>query len=747
MAHHCTSRDTKKDSKDHRQERRDNYDIQCQEFTRGTILDDYNVEPSGEGTSNAEDNDDEKEALDVKSNIEVKLDIDYNQMKITTVYNEAAGDNSDVQYKMWCIEKSHTSHCQMTQFSECNASYIVHDLKPNKVYDIYILEIKNGLEKGVTRISAQTLLTLRHRILDMCLCTEEDDRKVIGLLNMKESDVQGSTLHVKEYGIPKSGEDNKSILLVGETGSGKTAWINAFINFLFCVRWDDPFRFKIAEDEEESDQTKSKTRNITVYKLHHQEGMAVNFTVTIIDTPGFCDTKGIGRDREIEEEIHSLFRNKNGYLEHINVVAFVLPVSVSRVTATQKYIFDSIMSLFGKNIDGSLIHLATFSQRKNNNNTLRALQKHDINITESFHFSTQEIMDTTSSHDDSDLSIILWDKTIRTFKEFSHLLEDLPSKSISQSQDVLDEREKVRLHMASIRDANIDLLILLNQFVIEKELLQSNGADCIRDERKQVIVHTVAHQLVTDGESRSHIICTKCQHTCHKNCPAKHENEMKLSIVMDQTKEPAKCKLCPNRCPWDKHELSKKRFKRELKHESTTIQDVKNRYKIAYKNVPTFDELNKDCEAVSARIKANLSEISNALKNLQDIALLYWPKSQNDYIVQLIQTEYQEQREGYKGRIFLLRQFQDEAKSLEDIEHGGHDSLDPFRIYRESFDKEIAAGKDVTKLDLWREIYMKILQYFEKIGLRVPLLKWRNDAVSPIISININWSFWPPNLI
>ena len=118
-----------------------------------------------------------------------------------------------------------------------------------------------------------------------------------------------------------------------------------------------------------------------------------------------------------------------------------------------------------------------------------------------------------------------------------------------------------------------------------------------------------------------------------------------------------------------------------------------------------------DFDVVSSRVKANISEISNSLKTLQDTTLLYWPKSQNDNNAQLIESEYQEHHEGYKARIILLQQFQDEANQLEAIQHGYHDPMDPFRPYRESYDEAIASGKDVTNVNSLREIFAKMLRF------------------------------------
>ena len=102
----------------------------------------------------------------------------------------------------------------------------------------------------------------------------------------------------------------KAILLMGATGSGKTTWINAMINYVLGVEWDDPFRFVLIEENlRGGSQAHSQTQDVNVYDIHHQRGFRVPFSLTIVDTPGFGD---IARDEEIQSAIEKLFKDKNG---------------------------------------------------------------------------------------------------------------------------------------------------------------------------------------------------------------------------------------------------------------------------------------------------------------------------------------------------------------------------------------------------------------------------------------------------
>ena len=140
--------------------------------------------------------------------------------------------------------------------------------------------------------------------------------KPVYLLNMTDSTVGHGKICRKRLGSPPvSGItlNEKVVLVVGATGSGKTTWINAMLNYILDVKYTDKFRFKLVIDVDASNQAISQTQHITIYTIHHQNGFKIDYTLTIIDTPGFGDTRGIQKDKEIElelskcSEIHALY--------------------------------------------------------------------------------------------------------------------------------------------------------------------------------------------------------------------------------------------------------------------------------------------------------------------------------------------------------------------------------------------------------------------------------------------------------
>uniref|UniRef100_A0A667ZBE7 SNTX thioredoxin-like domain-containing protein n=1 Tax=Myripristis murdjan TaxID=586833 RepID=A0A667ZBE7_9TELE len=92
---------------------------------------------------------------------------------------------------------------------------------------------------------------------------------------------------------------NRTIMVLGAAGSGKSTLINGMINYIVGVEWKDSFRFKLTDEGQLRSQAESQTSEITVYKVNHQEGFKIPYSLTIVDTPGFGDTRGIERDRAI----------------------------------------------------------------------------------------------------------------------------------------------------------------------------------------------------------------------------------------------------------------------------------------------------------------------------------------------------------------------------------------------------------------------------------------------------------------
>ena len=84
----------------------------------------------------------------------------------------------------------------------------------------------------------------------------------------------------------------KTILIVGVTGAGKSTLIDAIANFIFNVRYEDGHRLKLIdltkeEKEKVGNEALSQTSDISIYKIPCIGDGNVPFNLNIIDTPGY----------------------------------------------------------------------------------------------------------------------------------------------------------------------------------------------------------------------------------------------------------------------------------------------------------------------------------------------------------------------------------------------------------------------------------------------------------------------------
>ena len=153
---------------------------------------------------------------------------------------------------------------------------------------------------------------------------------------------------------------NRTIMVLGATGAGKSTLVNGMINYILGVTWEDRFRFKLVDEGTAKSQAHSQTSEVTVYKLNHQDGFQIDYSLTIVDTPGFGDTRGIERDGMIISQLQNLFSDPHGVSE-IDAICFVAQASLARLTPTQKYVFDSVLSIFGKDVAENIRIMVTFA--------------------------------------------------------------------------------------------------------------------------------------------------------------------------------------------------------------------------------------------------------------------------------------------------------------------------------------------------------------------------------------------------
>lgn len=478
---------------------------------------------------------------------------------------------------------------------------------------------------------------------------------------------------------------NRTIMLLGATGSGKSTLINGMINYIVGVEWKDNFRFRLINENQSRSQAESQTSEVTVYQINYQEGFNIPFSLTVVDTPGFGDTRGIERDREITEQIRRLFTSGNGVCE-IDAVCFVTQASLARLTATQRYVFDSVLSIFGKDVADNIEMLVTFADGKQPP-VLEAINvsgvpcpKNDIGLPVHFKFNnsalyadnrsiSEKVCDEDSDEADSSFDEMFWIMGAKSMGRFFSALGKMTTKSLLMTQEVLRERKQLEAAIEGLQPQVKAGLTKIEEIKTTKEMIKEHETIMTLNENFEIeleVIKPIKKQLTKKGEYITN--CQKCSITCHYPCEIADDNDKSGCASMDRT---GMCTVCPGKCIWNMHSNQTYRWEYVKAKEKQTLQELKDKYRKAAQEKMTVQELierqEEEIVHLQEMIVSLMDQSSYCITRLQEIALRPNPLTTPDYIDMLIEGEKSEAKEGYLARIQSLEEMKDRAKIISKV--------------------------------------------------------------------------------
>ncbi|XP_066142894.1 uncharacterized protein [Euwallacea fornicatus] len=197
-------------------------------------------------------------------------------------------------------------------------------------------------------------------------------------MNVSKGDI------TSKLGIMKLNEKKEiNILLLGETGAGKSTFINSIFTYLqfedfkkvekepiFSVLIPASFSIedkngvmrtvKIGQSDDVNENLTSgasATRAVKTYIFYLKSGVMVR----LIDTPGMGDTRGINADEENCENILSYISR----LHNLHAICYLTKSQQSRATVYFKYCVSQILSRLEKSAGKNIIFVFTHSKGSN----------------------------------------------------------------------------------------------------------------------------------------------------------------------------------------------------------------------------------------------------------------------------------------------------------------------------------------------------------------------------------------------
>ena len=541
------------------------------------------------------------------------------------------------------------------------------------------------------------------RILARCSLVQppEDGKPAVYTLPLSlayedsRSQLRKFVIDLREKGMQLQDEiksvPEKVMMVVGSTGSGKTTLVNAMINHVLGVQWEDDFRLKMIHElssnqgaETIGNQAHSQTQFVSCYTLPCMEGFKIPYTLTIVDTPGFGDTRGIEHDKVITEQIRRFFNTKGSAgIDHVDAICFMAQAGNPRLTPTQQYVFDRILSMFGKDIKKNVLVLFTFADGQKPQ-ALSAMIAAGILEDESnfFKFNNSALFVANSGEEDEEnFDRMFWRMGIKSFEKFFDELAEMEPKSLVLTKQVLDERAQLEVRLSGLKE-KIELGVnTLSELQQLKRVCNQHAADINANKNFKFTVQQQKRVQVKLETGTFTTNCLVCNHTCHFPCGIpRNENKSGCAAMSNGS-----CRECPNKCHWSKHVNDVYRYETQLETVEKEYDEIKERFKTAVKGQTQVEavikQVEEDFNNTNLIVLHFVAEMQRGLKKLSEIALKKDPLQQVDYLHLLIESEKSQARPGWEDRVKSLQKTLDAAVEINRL---GKPGFDPWENYREN---------------------------------------------------------------
>ena len=509
------------------------------------------------------------------------------------------------------------------------------------------------------------------------------------------SQLRKFVINLGEKGMQLQGKFNivpeKVIMVVGSTGSGKTTTVNAMINHVLGVQWKDNYRLKMIHELSSNqgggtigNQAHSQTQFVSCYTLPYMEGFKIPYNLTIVDTPGFGDTRGIEYDKVITEQIRRFFHTKGSEgIDHIDAICFMAQAGNPRLTPTQQYVFDRILAMFGKDIKKNVLVLFTFADGQKPQALSAMLEagilEHESNF---FKFNNSALFVANSGENDEDnFDRMFWRMGIKSFEKFFQGLAEMESKSLVLTKQVLDERAQLEVRLSGLREKIALGVNKLSELQQLKRVCDQHAADINANKNFKFTVEEAKRVQVELATGTYTTNCLVCNFTCHYPCSIpRNENKDGCAAMLDGS-----CKECPNNCHWSKHVNDAYRFETQYETVEKEYDEIKERFNVAVegqsKAEAVIKQVEQDFNETNNIVLRFVAEMQRGLKKLSEIALKKDPLQQVDYLDLLIESEKSQAKPGWKDRVIALQKTRDEAVEINRL---GKPGYDPWEKYREN---------------------------------------------------------------
>ena len=530
-----------------------------------------------------------------------------------------------------------------------------------------------------------------------------ENRKILGN-KIKSKDKLDYYLYPQFKLNTEQEERSTNILVIGETGVGKSTWIHALLNYTQGIQIEENIRYLMFDQNElikryekkigkkfgEKREGSSVTDEPDIYNIIPNEYSPYENPIRIIDTAGFGDTRGKEYDEKIMDDIKKMFESSN--IDSLNAVCILFKGSETRNHERTKDILDKVFSLFGKEIKNNIIIIFTFSNSSTDARTAITTLKDkssafyqimgDIDNLPHFFFNNIAYFS-----EERENYYIPFEQNTLSFSKLFNCIRILKRISLESTRQVCRDRKQIRGSISNLSErlnniiANTALSLKEHKHLLDKqkELNNINFED-VND--KIVETHEyeeMVEKTVYCSSGWYVLYCDSHGYVCHKNCRGKNEgwnsNEYGCDMIYTISGD---CAYCGHH--WDSHTFRTSYV--------TKVPEKKTRTETKYIKNPEKQKRNEDKAEIQKQLledigknKSDLAKYNEMVYNelMNGINTLYQLAIKNNELNEIaLQTDEENVKYGFARRLLtqdtkikkdnkVYSFFMDSLNDIEDI--------------------------------------------------------------------------------
>ena len=430
-------------------------------------------------------------------------------------------------------------------------------------------------------------------------------------------------------------DTSSNIMVIGETGVGKSTWIHSFINFMQGIQIEENNRYYLFDEKKlqaeyqkkygKKEEGCSVTDSPAIYNI--EPSLLFNNPIRLIDTAGFGDTRGPKFDEKITEDIQKLFESSE--IENLNAVCLIFKANETRAHDRAKAVINKLFSLFGQEIKNNIIIIFTFADDFKDIQALKTLKDKsspfnqilgDIEDLPYFAFNNKAYFT-----DDKDGFNKVYENNTKNFGSLLKYIFSLKRISLESSKQVINSRMHIKNNITNLCDQLNDIMLVIDSASKNQMKLMQLQTELQKNAESKVaqIPYTVNESYsevvdkTVDCKSGWYVLyCKYHDKVCHKNCKGSkegwHSSEYGCNMISTFGHKCSECGCEDNQHKFRntyviKESVTKYRQVVKYKDDVNAIQNEEQKKKVR-------EQIYKDIEEGNKRLFELNKDIHNSLR-------------------------------------------------------------------------------------------------------------------------------------